>query len=361
MFSDYEVVDVHGHMMSPPQFRAYAYGIVSNRNFGDNRLHIKDEALSKVVGHHVNLLDERNIDVQFISPRPVAMMHWERPPQTELWTKTTNDVIAQQCSLKSDRLFGIGQLPQSIHSDTGNCVEELHRCIEDLGFVGMLMNTDPNGDGQTPGVDQPYWYPLYEVAESLSCTLLLHPSLSRNPKLDRIPHSFQYNFLVEETLATLLYEYSDVFDRFPDLRIVVCHCGGAPNRLLRISDKPGGARDSGLAPGGSVNMPVDREIEEVPDRSANLFFDTCAYDIDYLRTVFRQRGAEQMLFGTEAPGAGTAFINPATNRPADDLVPLIEALGLLSDSQLKAVFSENVRRVFPIWRELAAERDNNKQ
>jgi predicted TIM-barrel fold metal-dependent hydrolase len=357
MYNDYEVVDVHGHMMSPPQFRAYAYGIVSNRNFGENRLHIKDEAIGDIVKHHLSLLDERNIDVQFISPRPVAMMHWERPPQVELWTKTTNEVIAQQCSLSGERLFGIGQLPQTIVHDTSSCIDELRRCIEELGFVGVLMNTDPGADGQTPGVDQPYWYPLYEAAESLGCALLLHPSHSRNPKLDKIPHSFQYNFLVEETLATLLYEYSDVFDRYPDLKIVVCHCGGSPNRLLRISDKPGGAKDSGLSPGGSVNMPVEREVEEVPDRSANLFFDTCAYDIDYLRTVFRQRGADQMLFGTEAPGAGTGFINPATNRPADDLVPLIEALGILSDQEKKAVFSDNVRRVYPIWRALAEKRD----
>lgn len=360
MFKDYEVVDVHGHMMSPPQFRAYGYAIVSNRNFGEVRLHMKDELLADVVNHHVSLLDERNIDVQFISPRPVAMMHWERPPQVELWTKTTNDVIAQQCSLRPERLFGVGQLPQSIHHDTQNCVEELRRCVEELGFVGALVNTDPNSDGQTPGVDQPYWYPLYEAAESLGCPLLIHPSLSRNPKLDNIPHSFQYNFLVEETLATLLYEYSDVFERFPDLRIVVCHCGGAPNRLLRISDKPGGARDSGLASGGSVNMPVDREVEEVPDRSANLFFDTCAYDIDYLRAAFNQRGAEQMLFGTEAPGAGTAFINPATDRPADDVIPLIEALGILSESDLRAVFSGNVQRVFPIWRAIAEKREQQK-
>ncbi len=356
MYQDYEVVDVHGHMMSPPQFRAYAYGIVSNRNFGENRLRLKDDSIKEIVDHHVSLLDERNIDVQFISPRPVAMMHWERPPQVEMWTKTTNDVIAQQCASRPDRLFGVAQLPQSILLDTQNCVEELRRCIDELGFVGALMNTDPNGDGQTPGVDQPYWYPLYEAAESLKCVLILHPSLSRNPKLDRIPHSFQYNFLVEETLATLTYEYSDVFDRFPDLRIVVCHCGGSPNRLLRISDKPGGAKDSGLASGGSLNMPVEREVETVPDRSDNLFFDTCAYDIDYLRTVFRQRGAEQMIFGTEAPGAGTAFINPATDRPADDLVPLIDALGILTDDEKRAVFNGNVQRVFPIWRAIAAKR-----
>ena len=48
---------------------------------------------------HLRMMDERNIDVQMISARPVAMMHWERPFLVEKWSRTTNDVIAQQCRM----------------------------------------------------------------------------------------------------------------------------------------------------------------------------------------------------------------------------------------------------------------------
>jgi predicted TIM-barrel fold metal-dependent hydrolase len=347
MYKQSPVIDVHGHMSSPPQFRAYAYRLISSRS-PEGRLTLKAPALRGAVEHHLEMLDARGIDVQFISPRPVAMMHWERPAIVAGWTTTTNDVIAEECSISPNRLLGVAQLPQSPELSTENCVEELRRCVEDLGFVGALVNPDPGSDGRSPGVDNEYWFPLYEAAASLGATLLIHPSFGRDPRLDNLPHSFQYNFLIHETLATLLYEYSDVFERFPDLKIVVCHCGGAPNRLLRLTAAGNGAERSGEAPGGSVGMPVEREESVVPDRSANLFFDTCAYDTYYLETAIRQRGVAQMVFGSEVPGAGTAFINPATGRPADDLVGVIGDYGFLSEADKNDIFSKNVNRVFPL-------------
>ena len=73
----------------------------------------------------------------------------------------------------------------------------------------------------------------------------------------------QVNFLTEQTLATLLLERSDVFDRFPDLKILVVHCGGAVTRFLTNS--------IGAAPLPAGGLP------------AGLFFDTCAYDKDTWR------------------------------------------------------------------------------
>jgi predicted TIM-barrel fold metal-dependent hydrolase len=347
MYKQSTVIDVHGHMSSPPQFRAYAYRLICSRST-DGRLQLKAPALRGAVEHHLELLDARGIDAQFISPRPVAMMQWERPALVANWTSTTNDVIAEQCSIQPRRLLGVAQLPQSPELSTANCVEELRRCVEELGFVGALVNPDPGSDGRSPGVHDEYWFPLYEAAASLGATLMIHPSFGRDPRLDIIPHSFQYNFLVHETLATLLYEHSDVFERFPDLKIVVCHCGGAPNRLLRLSAS-GGAERSGDAPGGSVGMPVEREETVVPDRSANLFFDTCAYDTFYLETAIRQRGVSQMVFGSEVPGAGTAFINPVTGRPADDLVGVIGDFGFLSEAEKTDILTNNVDRVFPLF------------
>lgn len=344
------VTDVHGHMSSPPQFRAFGYALICNRST-KSILKLTSQDLEVALKRHIEMLDQRLIDVQFISPRPVAMMHWESPELVAHWTRTTNDLIALQCQSYPDRLAGVAQLPQSIQLDTSNCVEELTRCVRELGFVGALLNPDPNSDGNAPGVDDEYWFPLYEAASDLGATLMIHPSFSRDPRLSKIPHSFQYNFLVQETLATLLYEHADIFDRFPDLKIVVCHCGGAPNRLLRLQEGgKSGARSSGVMPGGSVQMPVESSEAVVPDRSANLFFDTCAYDSHYLETAIRQRGAEQMLLGTEVPGAGTAYINPETGLPADALVQVIEGFGFLSLEEKMNILSRNVGSVFPLWK-----------
>ncbi len=345
MYHGQKVIDVHGHMSTPPHFRAYAYNLVALRTPSQDDLHISDELMETALARHLKMLDENNIDLQMISPRPVAMMHWEWPALVEKWTRTTNDVIFQQCQKHGDRFIGIAQLPQHATLDTGNCVAELERCVKELGFVGALLNPDPGADRSAPGMDREYWFPLYEKAEELGAPLIVHPGISHDPRLQIIPHSYQYNNITEETLATLLLEHSDVFDRFPNLRVVICHCGGALDRMVQHG------RSSGQAGGGQVGMATRQAAEPVErrkDRSANLFFDTCAYDRDFLTTAIHQRGVGQMLFGTESPGSGTGVLNPETGRPADDLVPVIDRIEGLSEADKQKIFSGNALRIFPL-------------
>lgn len=206
------------------------------------------------------------------------------------------------------------------------------------------MNPDPGAGRKAPGVHEAYWYPLYEAAQQLDVTLIVHPSISRDPRIAILPHSYQFNNLVEEALATQLYEASDVFERFPGLRVVICHCGGALSRFV-----PSTARRSGEMGGGQVGM-ATRAAEHTAvarDLSNNLFFDTCAYDLDFLATAIKQKGVASMLFGTEAPGSGTALVNAETDRPSDDVLALLEHMQFLSDDDRLAIVNGNVIRAFP--------------
>ncbi|NIO08472.1 MAG: amidohydrolase family protein, partial [Deltaproteobacteria bacterium] len=305
MYNGQKVIDIHGHMSTPPHFRAYAYSLIALRSPGDGGLELSDELMQTALGRHLRIMDERNIDLQMISARPVAFMHWEAPFLVEKWTRVTNDIIQQHCRMYPERFVGIAQLPQNSKLDTSNCIPELERCIKELGFIGAIVNPDPGADRQTPGMDREYWFPLYEKAQEWNVPLIVHPSISHDPRVEIIPHNYQYNNVTEETLATLLLEHSDVFERFPNLKIIICHCGGALRRTL-----PRGAKPSGESAGGSVITGQQQRNEgAVRDLSNNLFFDTCAYDRDFLATAIKQRGVGQMLFGSEAPGTGTGVIN----------------------------------------------------
>jgi predicted TIM-barrel fold metal-dependent hydrolase len=343
MYQGKLVLDVHGHMSTPPHFRAYAMNLISLRT-PEGELEMTDDLLRPALERHIRVMDARNIDVQLISPRPVAMMHWEMPHLVQQWTRVTNNVIAQICRAYPNRFTGVAQLPQTADEDTRSCVSELERCVRDLGFVGAILNPDPGAGRPVPGVNEPYWFPLYAAAEALSATLVVHPSISRDPRLAILPHSYQFNNLVEETLATQLYEQSDVFGRFPALKIVICHCGGAPSRFV-----PGSAQPSGESGGGQVGL-TTRPVEPVQparDLADNLFFDTCAYDLEFLAVAIKQRGVASMVFGTEAPGSGTALINPETQRASDDVLALLERLSTLTDADRQAIVHDNVTRAFP--------------
>ena len=120
----------------------------------------------------------------------------------EAWTRITNNMIHQQCVLHPRPLRRRRAAPAARSRWTRcNCVAELERCVNELGFVGAIVNPDPGADRQTPGMNSEYWYPLYAEAQRLKAPLIVHPSISRDPRLEGIPHSYQYNNVTEEALA----------------------------------------------------------------------------------------------------------------------------------------------------------------
>jgi len=344
MYDGQRVIDVHGHMSTPPHFRAFAYNMIALRST-EGSPNISDQLMQTALDRHLRIMDERNIDVQMISPRPVAMMHWETKPLVKRWTEVTNDVIYQQTKMHSDRYVGVAQLPQHQSVDTNNCLVELDRCVQEMNFVGALVNPDPGADRLTPGMDQDYWFPLYKRAAELQVPLIVHPAITRDPRLENIPHSYQYNNLTEESLAKLLLEHSDVFERFPSLTIIICHCGGALSRWV-LHGTP-----SGEAGGGSVDISRAQSSggEDVVERLRpnNLYYDSCAYNGEFLATAIKEHGVDRMVFGTEAPGSGTAIMNPDTGKPSDDLIPVIEAMEFLSTDDKRKILRDNAIKLFP--------------
>jgi predicted TIM-barrel fold metal-dependent hydrolase len=340
MFKGVKVLDVHGHTTPTPHRNAFLVNILTSNaaarspldpgaarrgsgNFGA-QMEIPNEAYEVAAASHAKYMDERNIDVQIIGPRPFTMLGWMKPHLLPSWCRYTNDATAKQCSLRPDRFLGAAMLPQiSEAPDLTNCIEELERCVKEYGFVGAYVSPDPGGDRKTPGMHDPYWYPLYARCQELGIPLIVHGTNSRDDRVAFIPANYQIGFVTEQFIATQILSRSDVFDRFPELKVVVCHCGGALDRFV-----------------SSAGWRGRRDIAN------NLFFDTCAYDRDFLATAIKQRGVDQMLFGTEAPGSGGS-INPETGKSSDHLVEVIDSFDFLSDEEKLKIINGNAVKVFP--------------
>ncbi len=320
MYQGQKVIDVHGHMTTPDSFRNFAMTLMSLRSPGRQHYKLSDDELRESLLDHVAALDRRHIDYQLLSPRPVAMLHWESPHIQEQWCRVTNDVIAQSVRLFPDRFGGIAQLPQSNeHPDTSLLVEELERAVTELGMVGALLNPDPSGERDVPGVNEKYWYPLYERAQELDVPLLVHPSITKDKRVRVIPHNYQINNVWEEYLATLLYIATDVFEVFPRLKVVICHAGGALSRHFNSDIRDG--------------HPPREEVRE--KLFNNLFFDTCVYDGAFMNTAVKQHGVDAMVFGTEI-GAALRV----------DVVGIIDQLPELSTEDKVKIFNTNPKRVY---------------
>src|SRR5262245_23527102 len=169
------IIDAHGHIVAPPQMYEYQAKLIARRSSFKGPA-ISDDLLRQSLAGHISLLDESGTDVQLISPRPYTMMHsLFNQGVVTTWTRFVNDMIHRQCTLEPTRLRAIAGLPQFRDQDLSPAVAELQRCVEELGFVGCLLNPDPfEGEGDPPGLGERYWYPLYEKLCELDVPAMIH-------------------------------------------------------------------------------------------------------------------------------------------------------------------------------------------
>jgi predicted TIM-barrel fold metal-dependent hydrolase len=333
MYNGVKVLDVHGHVSAPDGGHRYLTAMLSHNTATSSplssgkrggRAGMTEEDFERTVGHHVGYIDERNIDVQIIGPRPVMMLGWMEEHLLPHWTRYVNDTIAKQCGMYPQRFLGAAQLPQiSEAPDTSHCLAELERCVNECGFVAAYVSPDPAGRRTTPGMHEPYWFPLYDKCQALGIPIIVHGTNCQDKRFRLIPENYQLSFVVEQFLAGQFLSHGDVFERYPELKVVICHCGGALDRFI----------------------PTDSHLAQ-KDLSRNLFYDSCGYDLNFLEAAIKQRGVDRVLFGSEAPGAGRTP-RPETGRSCDDLVPVIAEFGFLSEEDKLKIFNANPAKVFP--------------
>ena len=326
------VIDAHAHVCAAPELYQWksvqmsargAHGFAP-RKFTDE--FVRDHAETK---RNLRIMDSVGADVQFLSPRPFQLMHAERPlKMVESWAVANHDYIAQQVKAYPERFQGICAPPQAPGEPVSFGFRELERCVKELGFIGLLIDTDPGeGDNSTPTLTDEYWYPLWEKMTELDIPGLIHSTGCKRGR-----ESYSQHFITEESLAVLSLINSRVFDDFPKLKIIVAHGGGSiPYQIGRWQ------ADFVMKQGGTV--------QEFNRRLRLLYFDTCLHAKKSLEMLISLVGSENVLFGTENPGSGSA-LNPETGKGFDDIKPLIDAIDFLSDQDRRNIFEENAARLF---------------
>lgn len=313
----------------PPQSFRFMAELIGGRGNPAMPPRIADEAVRKVAEEIVGIMDSVGTDLQFISPRPYLQMHSVKPVRvTELWTRHCNDIIARVVAMFPDRFRGVAGLPQYMQeSPAERCVAELERCVNQLGFVGCLINPDPTegSDLPPPGLGDPFWHPLYEAMTRLDVPALIHSAGSCSAR-----ESYTLKFINEESIAIVSLLGSDTFEKFPNLKIVVAHGGGA------IPYQMGRFRSWSVRRGDKQSF--DEQLKK-------LHFDTCNYSQDSLELLLKVAGVPNVLFGTEKPGTGSAR-DPVSGRDYDDVKPLIENISWLTAQDRSDIFECNCRRLY---------------
>ncbi|MFJ4651344.1 amidohydrolase family protein [Nocardia sp. NPDC088792] len=182
-------------------------------DLGDERLKAMDE-----VGMDVQVLSLTTPGLQRLTPAAAV------PLQTEV-----NDVIAAAVRAHPDRLQGFATLATPAPAAAA---AELGRAVTELGLCGAMV-FGRTGDQH---FDHPDYWPIFEAAEALRAPLYIHPQTPPAGVLNAYYSGFDevvdavfggpgigwhYDVGIEITRMII----GGVFDRFPDLQVIVGHWG----------------------------------------------------------------------------------------------------------------------------------------
>ena len=326
------IIDSHGHYTTlPPAIDAWrSRQIAELAKPAKGSTKVSDDEIRETLENgQIKRLRERGTDKMFFSPRASSMGHHFGGEMISLyWTQHCNDLIARVISLYPDIFVPVCQLPQSPGVPPKAAIAELERCVNEMGFVGCVMNPDPSGGFWTdpPLSDKDWWYPFYEKLVELDVPAMIHVSATCNPSF----HSTSSHYMNADTTSIVQLHQSTVFQDFPDLRIIVPHGGGA------IPYQYGRFRGIAIRDGF---QPFDEFIKKI-------YFDTAIYDQNGLELLLKVAGIDNVLFASEMIGAVNA-IDPETGRYFDDIKPTVDNIDWLTDEDRTKLFEGNVLKVYP--------------
>jgi 4-oxalmesaconate hydratase len=330
------IIDCHGHYTTAPGgLKVFRDAQIAELKAGPASRTKRpvvisdDEIRDSLEGAQLKLQRERGSDVTIFSPRASWMAHHVGDATTSLhWSQHCNDLIHRVCGLYPTNFVGVCQLPQTPADPLANCIQELERCVNELGFIGCNLNPDPSGGHWTaPPLTDRYWYPFYEKMVELDVPAMVHVSASCNPSF----HTTGAHYLNADTTAFMQFIGSDVFADLPGLRFIIPHGGGAvPYHWGRYR---GLAQDQ-------KRPPLDEMMRD------NVFFDTCVYHQAGIDLLCSLVPIDNILFGSEMVGA-VRGIDPETGQYFDDTKRYIDQTAALTDVDRQKLFEGNARRAYP--------------
>ena len=329
------IIDTHCHYTTEPTafhtFRDKQLAGLADpaRKPASTDMGITDEMLIASVAPQLKLQRERGSDLTIFSPRAAGMAHHVGTEAvSQQWARVSNDIIHRLCTLLPNNFVGVGQLPQFPGVSPKNCLPELERIVNELGFVGVNLNPDPSGGYWTdpPLIDR-YWYPIYEKLVELNVPAMIHVTSCCNPNF----HHTGAHYINADTAAFMQLIQGNLFKDFPTLKFVIPHGGGAvPYHWGRYR-------------GLCLSMKKTSLLDHVMQ---NVYFDTCVYHLPGIELLTKVVPIDNILFASEMLGA-VPGIDPETGFSFDDTKRYIDQVEGLSEENRYKIFEGNARLVYP--------------
>jgi hypothetical protein len=302
-----KLVAIEEHYVTPQIRAAWASSSIGQEGTaGFDRGEI-EERLDDIGQGRIALMDESRVDVQVLSVTTPALHNLE-PEESVILAQRTNDLVAATIANYPTRFQGFATLPTAAPADAAL---ELERSVQRLGLAGAMLC----GRTRDKNLDHPDLLPIFETAAKLRVPLFVHPQIPQ--RAVREVYYSGFGELVDTAFATFAlgwhYEagiqfvrlmLAGVFDKYPDLQIILGHWGEVILFYLE--------RLNSLARVAKLQRPVADYIRQ------NLYVTPSGmWNQSYLQRTLELVGPERILFSTDYPyqyrpgGGARSFLGEA--------------------------------------------------
>jgi aminocarboxymuconate-semialdehyde decarboxylase len=287
------VIDFHNHFYPPAYLDALRSGIsrvqVTIDDDGNPRLHYPGDYNIAVRGHRdidyrAAVMAEAGVDTQVLSLTTPGT-HVEEPAVAVRLAALVNDGFAEIARKFPGRFIGIGTLPLS---DPAESAKELERVCRHLGFCGAMVFSNING----MALSDPRFFPVWETANDLGAVIHIHPTSPVGVEAMKEYWLMPLvGFPLDTTLAAAGLVFSGVAERFPKIRWVLGHLGGAIPYLVERLDR-----------GFHAFAECRENIDRPPSTYLrDFYYDSVNFDPRALRLAVEFAGADHILAGSDYP------------------------------------------------------------
>ncbi|TDC92041.1 amidohydrolase family protein [Actinomadura sp. 7K507] len=233
--------------------------------------------------HQVRVLDEAGIDMAVVSVAAAGDVNDREREEAHDLCLLLNEELSRAQATHPGRFAGLAHLPLK-HPDLA--LDMLEDAVGRLGLRGIYL---PGSIDGMSVADERLW-PVYARAEELGLPLFLHPTRSfREPRVTPYKMEVTIGYMFDTSFASMSLIVGGVLDRYPRLKIVHPHVGGA---LPYLHGRIDVYRGKGWWPG------LERPFADYLRR---MWFDTVCNQPESLSLLADLVGSSRLLFSSDYP------------------------------------------------------------
>jgi len=322
-------IDFHNHFY-PPEY------LKKLEEWGQRYEFVQDPTGLKIVkekgarflgitSEHVNVeqriadMDRIGIDIQVLTLTAPNVYFTTRKRNLYL-AQMSNGFFAELCQKYPDRFIAFASVPLKHPEDA---IEELHRAVKDLGMKGIVLGS--NIDGKH--LHSKEFWPFYEEVDRLGLPIFIHPMVPAHPEWwAEFPLVPFIGFVMDTTITVAKMVLSGLFEKLPNLTLILPHLGGTlPFLFGRIDSGYGSYFRDHL-----TNLPTEY--------LKRFYYDTVSFYQPALMCTYLAVGADHMVLGSDYPHVIGDISKSVSS---------IEELNI-SQEEKEKIFGENGKKILKL-------------